>query len=216
MARRGVSRLFIAVAAKSTGRTPIYLWTNHSPRPPGWTRNRDRSPGTMPWVDAGPARPNGFEVIIDEIPLLDPLSLFIGKLAWHHHVLAEVASNDRIHLELLAKIIPAFSAEAADRGVDLAERKNALKAVLDRHRTPLDPEIAQAVLSSIARQVLELKQGRGFHAIALVGRTCGWDFFGRQRRASAMRKRSMAMRKARQTSRESEGSVAWPAWSSRV
>lgn len=38
---------------------------------------------------------------------LDPFSLFIVKLhAWHHRDVPEVASNDRIHLELLAKIIP--------------------------------------------------------------------------------------------------------------
>ena len=47
-----------------------------------------------------------------------------------------------------------------------------------------------------------------FYAVALFGSTCGCDFLGKQRMASAMMKNSTAMRKARQTSRESEGSVA--------
>ncbi|MEO5915733.1 MAG: hypothetical protein ABIS50_15975 [Luteolibacter sp.] len=99
----------------------------------------------MPWVDDGPDRPYGFGVIIDGIPLLDPLSLFIGKLhAWHPGDLPEVANNDRIHLELLAKIIPAFSSEAEQRGLDISERKNALKAILDAHKTPVDTETAAA------------------------------------------------------------------------
>lgn len=95
----------------------------------------------MPWVDDGPNRPYGFGVIIDGIPLLDPFSLFIGKLhAWHDRNLPEVASNDRIHLELLSKIILAFASEAAERGLDISERKTALKVVLEAHETPLDPE----------------------------------------------------------------------------
>jgi hypothetical protein len=36
-------------------------------------------------VDDGPDRPYGFGVEVEGIPLLDPLSIFIGKLhAWHH------------------------------------------------------------------------------------------------------------------------------------
>lgn len=102
----------------------------------------------MPWVDDGPDRPYGFGVIINGIPLLDPYSLFIGKLhAWHHRDLPAVANNDRIHLDLLAKIIPAFSVEAGERGLDIAERKNALRAILDTHFTPLDPETAGALRS---------------------------------------------------------------------
>ncbi len=104
----------------------------------------------MPWVDAGPDRRCGFGVIIDGIPLLDPFSLFIGKLlAWHHRDLPEVAGNDRIHLELLARIIPEFSAEAGRRGLDLTECMNALKAVLDSHSTPLDQQTASTLLSSL-------------------------------------------------------------------
>ena len=34
----------------------------------------------LPWVDDGPDRPYGFGVEVEGIPLLDPLSLFIGKL----------------------------------------------------------------------------------------------------------------------------------------
>lgn len=104
----------------------------------------------MPWVDDGPDRPYGFGVIIDGIPLLDPLSLFIGKLhAWYHRDLPELASNDRIHLELLANIIPAFSAEAQERGLDISERKEALGAVIQMHGTPLDPEAAKVLRESV-------------------------------------------------------------------
>lgn len=93
----------------------------------------------MPWVDEGPDRRHGFGVVIDGIPLLDPFSLFIGKLhAWHHRDLPHVADNDLLHLGLLAKIIPAFSSEARKRGVDISGRKNALKVILDAHQTPLD------------------------------------------------------------------------------
>ena len=92
----------------------------------------------LPWVDEGPDRPYGFGVEVDGIPLLDPLSLFIGKLhAWHHRDDPEKTSNDRLHLELLGEIIPKFVAEAARRGVDTAERKVALRAILDEHATPL-------------------------------------------------------------------------------
>ncbi len=92
----------------------------------------------LPWVDDGPDRPYGFGVEVDGIPLLDPLSLFIGKLhAWHHRDDPEKTSNDRLHLELLGEIIPKFVAEAARRGVDTAERKAALRAILDGHATPL-------------------------------------------------------------------------------
>lgn len=92
----------------------------------------------LPWVDDGPDRPYGFGVEVDGIPLLDPLSLFIGKLhAWHHRDDPDKTSNDKLHLELLGEIIPKFLAEAARRGVDTAERKAALRAILDAHSTPL-------------------------------------------------------------------------------
>jgi hypothetical protein len=92
----------------------------------------------LPWVDEGPDRPYGFGVEVDGIPLLDPLSLFMGKLhAWHHRDDPEKTSNDRLHLELLGEIIPKFVAEAERRGVDTAERKAALRAILDLHVTPL-------------------------------------------------------------------------------
>lgn len=68
------------------------------------------------------------------IPLLDPLSLFIGKLhAWHHRDDPEKTSNDRLHLELLGEIIPKFLAEAKRRDVDIREHCDALLDFLDRH-----------------------------------------------------------------------------------
>ena len=92
----------------------------------------------LPWVDDGPDRPYGFGVEVEGIPLLDPLSLFIGKLhAWHHRDDPDKTSNDRLHLELLGGIIPKFLAEAERRGVDTRERRQALGAILDAHTTPL-------------------------------------------------------------------------------
>jgi hypothetical protein len=92
----------------------------------------------LPWVDDGPDRPYGFGVEVGGIPLLDPLSLFIGKLhAWHHRDDPEKTSNDRLHLELLGEIIPLFLAEAKKRGVDTRERREVLLGFLDRHSTPL-------------------------------------------------------------------------------
>jgi len=78
---------------------------------------------------------------VEGIPLLDPLSLFIGKLhAWHHRDDPEKTSNDRLHLELLGEIIPKFVAEAERRGVDTRERCDALLGFLDRYTTPLSEE----------------------------------------------------------------------------
>ncbi|MFU8893852.1 MAG: nucleotidyl transferase AbiEii/AbiGii toxin family protein [Luteolibacter sp.] len=95
----------------------------------------------LPWVDDGPDRPYGFGVEVDGIPLLDPLSLFIGKLhAWHHRDDPEKTSNDRLHLELLGEIIPKFVAEAERRGVDTRERREVLLGFLDQHATPLADE----------------------------------------------------------------------------
>lgn len=100
----------------------------------------------LPWVDEGPDRLHGMVVMVDGIPLLDPLSLFIGKLhAWHHRNDPEKTSNDRLHLELLAEIIPRFLEEATTRGVDTAERREAIKMILAKHSTPLD-EGAMALL----------------------------------------------------------------------
>jgi len=108
----------------------------------------------LPWVDDGPDRPYGFGVEVEGIPLLDPLSLFIGKLhAWHHRDDPEKTSNDRLHLELLGEIIPKFLAEAKRRGVDTRERCEALSHFLDRHTTPLSEEafagLRQAMKSSL-------------------------------------------------------------------
>ena len=94
----------------------------------------------LPWVDDGPDRPYGFGVEVEGIPLLDPLSLFIGKLhAWHHRNDPEKTSNDRLHLELLGEIIPQFLTEAERRGVDTRERREVLLGFLDLHTTPLSP-----------------------------------------------------------------------------
>lgn len=94
----------------------------------------------LPWVDDGSDRPYGFGVEVEGIPLLDPLSLFIGKLhAWHHRNDPEKTSNDRLHLELLGEIIPQFLTEAERRGVDTRERREVLLGFLDLHTTPLSP-----------------------------------------------------------------------------
>jgi hypothetical protein len=107
----------------------------------------------LPWVDDGPDRPYGFGVEIDGIPLLDPLSLFIGKLhAWHHRDDPEKTSNDRLHLELLGEIIPKFVAEAERRGVDTRERRDALLGFLDKHTTPLSDEACAGL-----REVLQAR-----------------------------------------------------------
>jgi hypothetical protein len=105
----------------------------------------------LPWVDEGPEPPYGFGVMIEGIPLLDPLSLFIGKRhAWHHRDDPEKTSNDRLHLELLGEIIPKFVAEAERRGVDTAERKVALRAILEAHSTPLEEAAYSALRVAIA------------------------------------------------------------------
>jgi len=105
----------------------------------------------LPLVDDGPDRPYGFGVEVDGIPLLDPLSLFIGKLhAWHHRDDPEKTSNDRLHLELLGEIIPKFLREAERRGGDTRERRGALSGFLDRHATPLS-EAALKELRTVCR-----------------------------------------------------------------
>jgi hypothetical protein len=106
----------------------------------------------LPWVDDGPDRPYGFGVEVEGIPLLDPLSLFIGKLhAWHHRDDPEKTSNDRLHLELLGEIIPKFLTEAGRRGVDTRERREALLEILTRHSTPLP----QGVMDTMRASLLE-------------------------------------------------------------
>jgi hypothetical protein len=109
----------------------------------------------LPWVDDGPDRPYGFGVEVEGIPLLDPLSLFIGKLhAWHHRNDPEKTSNDRLHLELLGEIIPKFLTEADRRGGDTRERREALLGFLDLHTTPLPPAalagLREALLAGVA------------------------------------------------------------------
>ena len=105
----------------------------------------------LPWVDDGPDQLNGLVAMVEGIPLLDPLSLFIGKLhAWHHRNDPEKTSNDRVHLELLGEIIPMFLAEAEARGVDTAERRQALRAILSQHRTPLDEGMMTSLLAALS------------------------------------------------------------------
>lgn len=104
----------------------------------------------LPWVDEGPNRPYGFGIEVEGIPLLDPLSLFIGKLhAWHHRDDPEKTSNDRLHLELLGEIIPKFLTEAERRGVDTGERREALLEILARHATPLAQDVLDLLRASL-------------------------------------------------------------------
>lgn len=104
----------------------------------------------LPWVDDGPDRPYGFGIEVEGIPLLDPLSLFIGKLhAWHHRDDPEKTSNDRLHLELLGEIIPKFLTEAERRGVDTLERREALLEILTRHSTPLEQAVLDRLRESL-------------------------------------------------------------------
>ena len=106
----------------------------------------------LPWVDDGPDRPYGFGVEVDGIPLLDPLSLFIGKLhAWHHRDDPEKTSNDRLHLDLLGEIIPKFVVEADRRGVDTRERREVLMGFLEQHATPLSDEKLAGLREALLR-----------------------------------------------------------------
>jgi hypothetical protein len=90
---------------------------------------------------SGEDRPYDFGLEVEGVPLLDPPSLFIGKLhAWHHRADPEETSNDRPRLELPGEIIPEFLAEAKRRGADTRERCDALLHFLDRHATPLSED----------------------------------------------------------------------------
>jgi len=78
----------------------------------------------MPLVDSPDLPPQGFPVDVDGIPVLDPLSLMIGKIHAFNNRRPGQSDNDAKHLELLRRLLPAFMQEACERGLaeDIRER----------------------------------------------------------------------------------------------
>lgn len=95
----------------------------------------------MPLVDSPDLPPQGFAVVANGIPVLDPLSLMIGKIhAWNSRPPGH-SDNDAKHLELLRRLLPAFMEEACQRGLveDIRERAAALLEILDTWKVPFSP-----------------------------------------------------------------------------
>lgn len=96
----------------------------------------------MPLVDAPDAPPRGIALVVGDFPVLDPLSLMIGKIhAWNNRPVGH-SDNDAKHLELLRRLLPAFMEEACQRGLveDIRERATALLEILETWKVPFSPQ----------------------------------------------------------------------------
>jgi len=109
----------------------------------------------MPLVDNPDLPPQGFAVETDGIPVLDPLSLLIGKIHAFNNRRPGQSENDARHLELLRRLLPAFMDEAWQRGlaVDVRERAAALLTILTTWRTPFSEDRLESLKSELRRRV---------------------------------------------------------------
>ena len=107
----------------------------------------------MPLVDSPDAPPRGIALVMDNFPVLDPLSLMIGKVHAFNNRRPGQSDNDAKHLELLRRLLPAFMEEACERGLagDIRERATALLEILETWKVPFDPD-SLASLQSELRQ----------------------------------------------------------------
>ncbi len=110
----------------------------------------------MPLVDCENLPPQGFAIETDGIPVLDPLSLMMGKIhAWNHRPAGQ-SDNDAKHLELLRRLLPAFMDEACQRGLapEIAERAAFLLAILETWRTPFVAEILEDLRTTLREKLV--------------------------------------------------------------
>lgn len=108
----------------------------------------------MPLVDSPDLPPQGFAVETDGIPVLDPLSLMIGKIhAWNNRPAGQ-SDNDARHLELLRRLLPAFMEEACRRGLahEIRDRATALLVVLRDWKTPFTDDELGALRAELERR----------------------------------------------------------------
>jgi hypothetical protein len=108
----------------------------------------------MPLVDSPDLPPQGFAVETDGIPVLDPLSLMIGKIhAWNSRAAGQ-SDNDAKHLELLRRLLPSFMDEACVRGLadEIRERAGALLKILATWRTPFNQEHLESLKEELQRR----------------------------------------------------------------
>ncbi len=107
----------------------------------------------MPLVDSPDAPPRGIALVMDDFPVLDPLSLMIGKIHAFNSRRPGQSDNDAKHLELLRRLLPAFMQEACERGLaeDIQDRTSALLEILETWKVPFEP-------NALAALRLELRQ----------------------------------------------------------
>lgn len=108
----------------------------------------------MPLVDSPEAPPRGFALVIDEFPVLDPLSLMIGKIHAFNNRRPGQSENDAKHLELLRRLLPAFMQEACERGLteDIRERAAALLEILETWKVPFSADDLAALREELRRR----------------------------------------------------------------